>query len=130
MNELERLIAAIPRPEPGTALDARVGALITAERSRRPRLGREGWLALFATSACMGVVGFALGRQSEQSAPEPRAIHPAVAAQLVNENASIPGNITLVRLREDQRAGLFVRPGAGEGMFGTGPVTIETLTTP
>jgi hypothetical protein len=117
MNELEKLIAALPRPEPGERLDQRIDGLLAGQPALRRRIP----LAWPAMAACIGVFGFFLGRQSVAVlTPQPATI---AAPQVADRVTTIP-------LNKDQLAGLLLRPAPREGMFGRGPVMIEISKTP
>jgi hypothetical protein len=131
MNELERLIMNIDRPEPTSKLDACVTALLgqTQLNSRTPR-----WKNAFVTCAvavCVGLLGFYAGRQSARSAP---ASFPAMASAAPlgprNESKLVAASVTKVTLGDGQLSGLFVRPDHREGLLGNGPVTVLTSASP
>ena len=69
MNDIERMIAAIVRPGPSRSLDERVQTLLAPEPIR-PRKSR--WrvaMAWLGTAACVGLVGFYVGRVSVSGQP-------------------------------------------------------------
>jgi hypothetical protein len=76
MNELERLIAALPRPEPSEELDHRIDALLAHQPVRAPIRRWSGTMSWIATAACVGGLGFFLGRQSVVVGPVPTAVPP------------------------------------------------------
>jgi hypothetical protein len=129
MNELERLIAGLARPEPSDRLDDRIHAML-AQAQVRPRVSRRRvTLAWFATAACVGVLGFFLGRQTVIA--EPALAPVAATAQSIDRPVEVsPAPVTSVNipLRADQLAGLFMPPAVHEGMLGRGPVKIEVFT--
>src|SRR5262245_4511729 len=104
MNELERLIAAVSRPEPSIKLDERVNAMLAQEPPcpRKPRWRSA--LVLCGTSTCMGLIGFCLGRQSvSPTIASPATTATALVSAPHAETGPAP-NITKTRLREDQLA--------------------------
>jgi hypothetical protein len=131
MNELERLIMNIDRPEPTSKLDACVTAILgqTQLRSSTPRWKNA--LVTCAVAACVGLLGFFAGRQSARSAP---ASFPAMARAVEpgprNESNLVAASVTKVTLGENQLAGLLVRPDHREGLLGNGPVTVLTSVSP
>jgi hypothetical protein len=126
MNELERLIAAIARPEPSGTLDERVQAILAHEPPGIRTIRWRSALVWCCASACIGLIGFCLGRQSVGlTMGSPTVDSAALSADHHVEAAPGSPNIMKTPLREDQLAGLFLRAGIGEGMLGTGPVTIE-----
>ena len=131
MNELERLIAAVPRPEPGEKLDQRIDALLAHPPIRSSTRRWKSTLAWTATAACVGAIGFYLGRQSVvRMPPETAVIAAAPASDSPLEVAPVATNITSVPWDADQLAKLFVGPTGREGMFGKGPVTFEISPSP
>jgi hypothetical protein len=130
MNELERLIAALPRPEPGEQLDQRIRTLLARQPVPLQIRRSSATMAWIATAACIGAIGFFLGRQSVVVGPMPTAV--AGAAPASDPPAVTPdaANITNIPLNEEQLAGLLARPAPREGMFGRGPMTIEVSKTP
>lgn len=118
MNELERLIADAGMPGPSDHLDHRIRALLAGASGGSPSRWRN-IVVLCGTAACVGVIGFFLGRQSVRVAPVDRA--PTIAASVREADA----NVTRVALGEDQLASFFVWRPAREGMLGSGPVTLE-----
>jgi hypothetical protein len=131
MNELERLIMNIDRPEPTRKLDACVTALLgqTQLCSRTPRWKNA--LVTCAVAVCVGLLGFFAGRQSARSAPA-TFTSTMSAAELSprSESNLVAASVTKVTLGEEQFAGLLVRPDYREGLLGIGPVTILTSTSP
>jgi hypothetical protein len=126
MNELERLIAALPRSEPSENLDERIGALLAHQPVRSLIHRWNGKLAWIATAACVGAIGFYLGRQSVVVVTVPTTLTAAApTADLPLGVAPVATHVTSVPLGADQLAKLFVSPASREGMFGKGPVTIE-----
>jgi hypothetical protein len=129
MNELERLIAGLPRPEPSDQLDNRIHALLAQGRARPLVSGRRIAVAWCGTAACVGVLGFFLGRQTAIAEPAPAPV--TATAQSIDrpvENPSAPVTSVSIPLRADQLAGLFMPPAVHEGMLGRGPVKIEVFT--
>lgn len=131
MNELERLIAAVSRPEPSIKLDERVNALLAQEPPCLPRRRWRNVLVLCGTSACIGLLGFWWGRQSVVSTPESPAITSTASVPAPPpETLPASANVTNIPLREDQLSGLFLRPSVREGMLGNGPVKIVISNSP
>ena len=117
MNELERLIAALPRPEPSEKLDQRITTRLLAQppvRSvdlaaleRHAGVDRHGGLHV-------GVVGFFLGRQScfriatgrtaGRDGPGASALPPAASP--------VAANPMRVPLGNEQLASLFLHSGS------------------
>jgi hypothetical protein len=131
MNELERLIAAVERPEPGHQLDHRIRALFVPPhvRSSKPRWTNA--LVACAAALCIGVLGFFLGRQSIGSSADPL---PAIASTSQRHSRAngtpLATNVQKIPLSENQLASLFIRHSHREGLLGNGPVTILTSTSP
>ncbi|HEV3416769.1 MAG TPA: hypothetical protein VG056_08160 [Pirellulales bacterium] len=129
MNELERLIAGLARPEPSDRLDDRIQAMLAQEQVR-PRVSP--WriaISWCGTAACMGVLGFYLGRQTAIAQPAPAPV--TSTAQSIDrpvETTTVPVTSVSIPLRADQLAGLFMPPAIHEGMLGRGPVTIQVST--
>lgn len=129
MNELERMIAALSRPEPSSELDERVKAVLAQPSPGHSRPKWRSVLASCGTSACIGLIGFYLGRQSIGPARESATIASTVPAPApASESVPVSTNVTKIPLREDQLAGLFANVRVREGMLGKGPVTIEIST--
>jgi hypothetical protein len=135
MNEIERLIAAVPRPEPGEKLDQRIHALLAHPPVRSPIRRRKGMLGWLASAACVGLLGFYLGRQSVVAPLPAELVSTAVTAVAPASDsppkvAPVATKITNVPLDPDKIAKLFVGPVGRERMFGNGPVTVEISTSP
>ena len=131
MNELERLIAAVPRPEPSEKLDQRIDALLAQPPVRAPIRRWSGTMGWVATAACVGALGFYLGRHSAiQALPHAAVTAAAPASDPPPKAAPVTAKVTSVPLDADQLAKIFVSPTPREGMFGKGPVTFEISTSP
>jgi hypothetical protein len=131
MNELERMIAAIEVPGPSDQLDERVRATLAARRAQEPSRRMRDMLAMLGASACIGLIGFVLGRQSV--AVPPVVGQPTSTLSVSDEPALQPATqpqIVRVPLRDDQLASFFVQPAAREGMLGRGPVRFDVTTSP
>jgi hypothetical protein len=130
MNELERLIANVDRPEPTGRLDACVKALIQSQSSPPTRRWQNAFVVCGA-AACMGILGFFVGRQSVTTATDSSAAMASTAPRhSAEENTLRVANVTSVSLADDKLAGWFVRRDQGEGLLGGGPVTILTSNSP
>lgn len=131
MNELERLISAVPHPEPSELLDHRVSALFSEQRSPRPHPRLPIALAWCATAACVGLIGFYSGRWSAAAAPGATVLTtiPQAATGLA-QSAPSSSTIHKIPLRQDQLASLFVQPTTPVAMFGNGAVKIEVSMSP
>jgi hypothetical protein len=130
MNELERLIAHVDRPDPTGWLDARINAVIQSRVTSNKRR-RQNEVVACGVAACIGILGFFVGRQSVSTAADtssPMTI--ATTRDPANEGTLLVTNVTNVPLADDQLAGLFVRRHQREGLLGAGPVTILTSTSP
>jgi len=127
MNELERLLASVPRPEPSRQLDQRVNALLVQESPSRPGVRWRNALALSGVAACAGLIGFYWGQHSIV-APTLNVAIPAHVRPSEPDPAS--DNIVTIPLRQDQLASLFVKTGPPERMLGRGPVKIEVFSSP
>jgi hypothetical protein len=131
MNEIERLVSAIGRPEPSQRLNERIQALFAPDRDRR-RVSR--WrmaIAWCGTAACVGLLGFYLGRQSAIVQLPPEHVSTATPSSHPPDRASlIPASVVNIPLRDDQLAGLFMPREPREGMLGRGPFKIEVSTSP
>lgn len=131
MNELERLLAAVPRPEPSDQLDQRVNALLAREPPSRPSARWRNALVWCGTTACIGLISFYCGRWSVGAAPgELVQVTKPQAPARPAESSPISDNVLSFPLRQDQLASLFVQSAAAETMLGTGPVRIEVSTSP
>ena len=149
MNEIERLIARLPRPSPSEDLDQRIAGLeewppleipasLTDPAVRVRARGPIGLLvrriAAFAgTAACAGIAGFALGRQSVVPAPEVegRATSPMVAAAVPATPAPGPAALPVVVVWEESEAlARFVMPTRFGSMFGNGPLVEKSESPP
>ncbi len=132
MNELERVLAAVPRPEPSDQLDQRVNALLAPGSHSSPRVEMR-WKSigvLAGATLCAGVLGFYCGRLSVGTAPEKLAVTVGAPNQ-GRRSAATPeaGKVLSVPLEPHQLSGLFV-PSAAEAVFGNGPVYVEVTTSP
>jgi hypothetical protein len=131
MNDIERMIAAIVRPGPSRSLDERVQTLLAPEPIR-PRKSR--WrvaMAWLGTAACVGLIGFYVGRVSVSGQPISAPVA-TVAPPSDSQSKSAPSLATVVNipLGDDQLAALFVRSSPREGLLGKGPFTVEVSTSP
>jgi len=116
MNELERIIAGLARPTPGSELDRSIDRLLT--EAGKPRHRTWAWLAL---AAGIGGLGFFLGRQSVNVAP-------VSTAGFVTAPEPNPQRLVVVPLREQELAGVFLRAPAAEGLLGRGPIAVQVST--
>jgi hypothetical protein len=128
MTDVERLIADAAEPGPSAQLDARIHELFASDvpAAIRPPRGRREWATLLATAACVGMVGFFLGRAS---VPGRATIPPSAAVvaevpppgkPVVAESTRSPQPEPSVRmaLTKEQLATFFARPSGREGPFG------------
>ncbi len=116
MNDIERLVAGLPRPSPSEELDSRIAALIGSEkgldtvangpRAARttlhwpptdgPRAVKRRLIVTVASTACAGLLGFVIGRHSVapviagQTATIPSGTIGAVAAPDGTPELSVP----------------------------------------
>jgi hypothetical protein len=125
MNELERLLAAVSRPEPSRHLDERVNAVLMHEPPGRPGVHWKRAWAWCGVAACAGAIGFYGGRQS---VVVPSASVAATAEMPAPDPVS--HQIVTVPLRQDQLASLFVQTATPERMLGRGPVRIAVSASP
>jgi hypothetical protein len=131
MNELERLIVAVDRPEPGHKLDARVNAILVQSQHRSKKSRWKNALVSCAAAACVGAIGFYAGRLSASPATDPLpAIASATRVHSRPERAPVAANVMKVPLTDNQLAGLFVLSNHREGLLGSGPLTTLTSTSP
>jgi hypothetical protein len=132
MNDIERMIAAIIRPGPSRSFDERVQTLLAPPEPIRPRKPRwrvaMDWLG---TAACVGLVGFYVGRVSVGVQPISAPVT-TIAPPSNSPSQSLPSPATIVNipLGDDQLAALFVRSSPREGLLGKGPFTVEVSTSP
>jgi hypothetical protein len=126
MNELERLIAALPRPEPSAQLDDRVNEVLSQHRPTRPNTRWRNTLAWCSTAACIGLIGFVCGRWSISASPDAMVPTPMNLAR----PDSISHTVLKIPLREEQLGRMFVQNAEPEGMFGNKPLQIEVLSSP
>jgi|SRR5579863_5820970 len=130
MNDIERLVAGLPRPSPSAELETRITRLVgTARIDRSP--ASDGKLALrrlavtAASVACAGLLGFLLGRHSAG---------PVVASERQAVPTPGPGNsnpptlpeqapaVIAVQVPETDALVRFVMPSRRTaGLFGGGP---------
>jgi hypothetical protein len=131
MNDLEQLIAGLARPEPRDGFDQRIRALLNQKRTRSRMSAGKIALAWCGSLACVGIVGFSLGRLSAIAQTTPQQVTVAApSSDSPNRTSTNPASVVNIRLREDQFAALFLPPGHSEGMLGKGPVKIEVSTSP
>ena len=124
MNDIEKLIAGLPRPLPSPKLDARISELtrkpVNAQVARE-RLQRFG--VLVACTTCAGLMGFLFGRQTAFPLTGLQVDHVARAAPIPPiESASERPS---VHFHEPPTEALarFVMPAKRiEGLFGCGPL--------
>src|SRR5262245_11831725 len=65
MNEIEKLICGLPRPEPSTEFDSRIAQVFNRAARPNPRKNRWSYIGLLtACTACAALVGFVVGRKS------------------------------------------------------------------
>lgn len=131
MNELERMIAGLPQPEPGKGLDERIGLLLAAVATRRSPARWRNAVVWPAVATCCGLLGFYFGRESvgrppiiAPLAPENRDFNPS------HNLAAVDSRVVSLPLAEREFARLFLRSDHEEGAFGPGPLTIRTSVTP
>jgi hypothetical protein len=128
MDELEKLISRIARPQPSDELDRRVEAIL---RHANPRPARRQWkyaALLCGTAVCAGAIGFALGSQTALHLARPPEGSLAALSGVEREEESSQTVDSL--LSEEQLASLFMRSAAQEGLWGAGELQIETSTAP
>ena len=131
MNELERLLAAVPRPEPSRQLDQRVNALLVQEPRSRSGVRWRNALVLSGVAVCAGLIGFYCGQHSIVAPPVNVAMPAQIPAHVPpSEPDPASDNIVTIPLRQDQLASLFVQTGPPERMLGRGPVKIEVSASP
>ncbi len=128
MDELEKLISRIARPQPSEDLDRRIQAILRHANPPPARRRRAYAASLCGTAACAGVIGFVLGTQSAlDTAPVPPGSPSAMTdVEPSKENWQMVDTL----LSEDQLASLFMYPAAREGLWGVGELQIETSTAP
>src|SRR5262245_53594744 len=82
MNEIEKLLAGLPRLSPSLELDARIAQFTCPTERGAPARANRRWLgALAACTACAGCIGFILGRESVMpSGTGAAGIHAGTAA--------------------------------------------------
>jgi hypothetical protein len=130
MNDIERLIAGLPRPSPSAKLDARIAGLTsTPQIDRQAASRRTGatWRlsAAAASVACAGVLGFLLGRHSV--APVVARHSPTVPKEMPADSipSALPGpdpTVINVQASESEALARFVMPSKRfAGLFGSGP---------
>jgi hypothetical protein len=138
MNDIERLIAGLPRPSPSAELDARIARLTSEPRVDRQAAGHGNGaprrlMATVASAACAGLLGFALGRHS---------VEPVVAGQSATVGdvtptdsiaSAIPGrdqSVVTVQVPETEALARFVMPSKrSAGLFGSGPFVDQSEST-
>ena len=129
MDDLERLIARIRRPEPSKELDDRVKAVLAPPAGFRAHVRTR--LVRGGIAACVAAVCFLAGRLSVSPATQPRPVTgtPSMAAPSFAKNTVSPATTTIV-LGDEQLASLLIRPAAHEGMLGAGPFEVEIVSSP
>ena len=130
MNELERLLASVSRPEPSDELDRRVSALLAPIPTPAPRATAGYALLLCGTAVCVGLIGFYCGRLSVGAANGAAVTVKSPNPERPLESDPVSSPVLNVPLRRDQLAGLFVQSPAPEPMFGTGPLKVKVSTSP
>src|SRR5205085_5396248 len=98
MNDIEELLAHLPFPEPSRELDARI-AQLTSRPMRRTslRAGVRRFGLLVACSACAGLIGFVLGRQTAPpvAGNDLAAVAPATPIAQVSESVPEPTTVNV-----------------------------------
>jgi hypothetical protein len=140
MNEIERLIAAVHRPQPSEWLDETIHALLAwrPQLAQREPAKRSIWKAAaaqLATAACVAAIAFYAGRLSGlDTKSAPGAIAQPVPLSQPKESPSRAGasasSVVSIPLRDDQLASMFVHTSGGEGLLGRGPVKIDVSLSP
>ena len=130
MNEIERLLAAVPRPDPSQQLDRRVNNVLSQQRLSRLRI-RKNLLAWCGTTVGVGLICFFMGRLSIQPTLGWTAIKtaPSEPRRLAKSDAR-SATVLNLPLRQDQLASLFLQTAAPEGLLGKGPVIVEVSALP
>jgi hypothetical protein len=124
MNDIERLIARLPRPLPSPDLDARIAELTSQPvRSGATRARLRRFSVIAACTACGGLLGFVLGRQSVVPTNETLAVTVRPAAQMP-PGASAPERVIVnVQIPQNDALARFVMPPKRiEGLFGPEPL--------
>ena len=98
-NDLENLLASLPRPTPSTDLDRRIAAVRLPERLRDDVIPSQRWFSrLIVTATCAAISGFALGRISAPVAPAEtgQAVSPdtrtPAGAEIASVTIQLPAN--------------------------------------
>ena len=131
MNELERMIAGLPQPEPGNGLDERIGLLLAAGANRRSPARWRSAVIWPAVATCCGLLGFYVGRESVVRPPVIVPIAPESRDFDPSQNlAAVDSRVVSLPLAEREFARFFLRSDHEEGAFGPGPLTIKTSVTP
>jgi hypothetical protein len=125
MNEFERFVSSIDRPEPSERLDNSIRSLLA---NGSPRLDRHSSLTRFAwcvVAAFAGLIGFFAGRMTVSPELQP----PVIAVK--DSTPKAPEAARLLSLSPStDLASLLVRSNSGETMFGKGPMRIAVSTSP
>jgi hypothetical protein len=121
MNEIERLIAGLPRPVPSESLDARIVEMVgrsLRHDGRRPFGLLVG--ALTTTAVCAGFAGFILGRASVSTATAAAEVQPATAAPVIKNApaAPRPTSPTVVVALDPEALSRFMPPTKPVGLWG------------
>ena len=129
MNDIERLIAGLPRPSPSAELDARI-----AELTSKPQIGRHMFrdgssplrrlMVIVASTTGAGLLGFLLGRHSV--APVVASLPATADVTPANSIAPAPAerdrSVVTVQLPETEALVRYVMPSKlSAGLFGSGP---------
>ena len=129
MNDLERLLAEMHRPQPSHELDQRVEELLSQQPTSPSHARWKSALVFSAVAACAGLIGFVGGRQSA-AVPRTTVAATITAPHRPTEPQTTPANVVRIPLQREQLAGLFVQTAAPEHMLGRGQVNVEVSTSP
>lgn len=147
MNDIERLIAGLPRPLPSADLDARIAGLAGPTR-RAGRAAHDGTrfamrrlIVSVASTAVAGLLGFLIGRHSAAPAVagQPAVQSTATASTMTDQTATVSADspavpapspfpaqdrtIVRVQVPESEALARFVMPSKRTvGLFGEGPL--------
>jgi hypothetical protein len=120
-NEIENLIARLPRPTPSRELDSRIAGITNQALLERKTVQARRVLLPIGTAACAGLLGFALGRQTGSPVVKNEvAAPPAVAPASLSPQAEAAGRVHVLRAEGDALVKFVMPPKKFVGLFGNG----------
>jgi hypothetical protein len=118
-KEIEGLIARLPRPSPSRELDARIAGITKQPSPERSSFQTRRVLVLVGSTACAGLLGFVLGRQSGSAIAKQQTAAPATAVAS-SPSAETTEHVQIVRAEGDALVKFVMPPKKFVGLFGSG----------